>query len=54
MMMMMMMMVVVMVMVMMMILPDVACSCCEMRLLQIRNQAESSELIPKYVYEEPS
>jgi hypothetical protein len=25
-----------------------------MRLVQIRNQAEPSELIPKYVYEEPS
>ena len=28
--------------------------CCDMRLVQIRNQAEPSELIPKYVYEEPS
>ncbi|GLA79099.1 hypothetical protein AtubIFM55763_001767 [Aspergillus tubingensis] len=26
--------------------------CCNMRLVQIRNQAEPSELIPKYVYEE--
>ena len=28
--------------------------CCDMRLVQIRNQAEPSELIPKCVYEEPS
>ena len=28
--------------------------CCDMRLVQIRNQAEPSELIPRYLYEEPS
>jgi hypothetical protein len=29
-------------------------NCCDMRLVQIRNQAEPSELIPKYIYGEPS
>jgi hypothetical protein len=34
---------------------EVACAvCCDMRLVQIRNQPEPSELIPKYVYEESS
>jgi hypothetical protein len=28
--------------------------CCDMRLVQIGNQAQPSELIPKYVYEELS
>jgi hypothetical protein len=28
--------------------------CCDMRLVQIRNQAEPSELIPRYLYEELS
>jgi hypothetical protein len=28
--------------------------CCDMRLVQIRNQAEPSELIPMYLYEESS
>jgi hypothetical protein len=34
--------------------PRARSNCCDIRLVQIRNQAEPPELIPKYVYEEPS